>query len=77
LAVAGAACANAMGQHNATARVTVKDLLAKFITGLPYRFNSISLAIFSGLRFRGRSRSTRQLEGKPGSRLLELFPAIA
>jgi hypothetical protein len=31
---------------NTTARVRVKDLLAKFITGLPYSFNSISLVIF-------------------------------
>jgi hypothetical protein len=30
---------------NATARVTVKNLLAKFITGLPYQFNSISMVI--------------------------------
>ncbi len=55
-AAAGAGCANAVEAHNAKARVTVKNLLAKFITGLPYQFNSISLAIFSGLRFRGRSR---------------------
>jgi hypothetical protein len=34
-----------MGLHNATARVRVKDILAKFITGLPYTFNLISLAI--------------------------------
>jgi hypothetical protein len=44
-AVAGAACANAMGLYNARARVRVKDFLANFITGLPYTFNLISLAI--------------------------------
>jgi hypothetical protein len=31
---------------NAMARVRVKDILANFITGLPYWFNSISLGIF-------------------------------
>jgi hypothetical protein len=45
-AVAGAVCANAMEALNAMARVRVKDILANFITGLPYWFNSISLGIF-------------------------------